>query len=158
MTDYYIIYINNFIIYYRICIIHIYIYIYMDVCVDYDARGARHRLGMIKLTMVTIITNLVLQKCENWKAKVKHLPPKWTNKGQHELKYWHKHHRGILTCSTEGARMNDNAFFQKPCIWPHLFLCTFLGSSGSPAASVTFCWQCGTCVKSQSDRFSSTLR
>lgn len=95
-------------------------YIYMDVCVDYDAQGARHRLWMIKLSMVTIIINLVLQKCENGKAKEKHLPPKWTNKGQHELKYWHKHHRGVLTCSTESARMNNSAFFQKPCIWPHL--------------------------------------
>lgn len=156
MTDYYIIYMNNFIIYYRICIIHI----YRDVCVDYDTQGARHRLWMIKLFMVTIIINLVLQKCENGKAKVKYLPPKWTNKGQHELKYWHKHHRGVLTCSTESARMNNNAFFQKPCIWPHLifFYALFLPHLVLQQPLWHFADSAALVWNLQSDRFSSTLR
>lgn len=51
-------------------------YIYMDVCVDYDAQGDRHQLWLITLSIDTIVISLVLQKFENGKAKVKHLPPK----------------------------------------------------------------------------------
>lgn len=62
------------------------------------------------------LISVVLQKLENGNVKVKHL----TNKGQHysDINTTEVYLHG----DTEIARMNNNAFLQKPCISPQLIV------------------------------------